>query len=211
MEDVDSPYYYEDLVEVISNSFSKDGHEFIGFNTSADGSGTDYQPGDTFNIEGDIVLYAQYDVNVYEVTFQDWDNTLIDTTSVEHGSSVTAPNDPEREGYIFTGWDTSLDNIVANTIITAEYEIDVNYVEQLVEKAEETKDPDDVEKAREWVLMLDPGEVKDDFDERLDDVQDLIDETPAPGDVFPLSSVIILLIMSGVVVSFATEERKFVK
>jgi len=210
MVDLYSPYTPENEVEVMANTFVKVGYGFVGFNTAADGSGTDYQPGDIFNIFDDIVLYAQYDINVYIVTFKDWDDTLIETDSVEHGGSATAPSDPEREGYLFEGWDKSVDNIVENTTIKATYKLDVEYIEELVKKAEETKDQDDIDKAREWVLLLPEGEVKDDFDERLDAIQDLVDETPAPGDVYPLSSVIFLLLASAAIVVFATRKEKLI-
>ena len=158
-EDPDSPYFYEDTVVVLENSFTKAGYDFTGFNTKADGSGEDYQPGDEITIVDDIVLYAQYNINIYVVEFKNWDNTLIANKSVEHGGTVVQPSDPEREGYLFSWWDKSLENITENTTITATYELDINYIEDLVKKAEETKDPDDIEKAREWVMLLDDGQV----------------------------------------------------
>lgn len=42
------------------STLEKEGYEFAGWNTLADGTGTVYLPGDPFDIQGDIVLYAQW-------------------------------------------------------------------------------------------------------------------------------------------------------
>ena len=59
----------------------------------------------------------------YTVTFKDWDGTVLKTQTVDEGSSATAPSNPSREGYNFTGWDKSFNNITANVTITAQYSI----------------------------------------------------------------------------------------
>ena len=57
----------------------------------------------------------------YTVTFKDYDGTIITTESVDYGESATPPSNPLRAGFIFTGWDKSIDNITTDTVITAEY------------------------------------------------------------------------------------------
>lgn len=48
-------------VTVAQNTFVRDGYEFAGWNTAADGSGTAYAPGATYVLtSGDDVLYAQW-------------------------------------------------------------------------------------------------------------------------------------------------------
>ena len=59
----------------------------------------------------------------YTVTFKDWDGATLKTQTVEEGASATAPSNPAREGYNFTGWDKTFNNITANTTITAQYSI----------------------------------------------------------------------------------------
>jgi uncharacterized repeat protein (TIGR02543 family) len=50
------------------NTLVKTGYWFECWNTAADGSGTDYDPSNTFPISGNITLYAQWHIN-YKVTY----------------------------------------------------------------------------------------------------------------------------------------------
>ena len=70
----------------------------------------------------DMCVNAVYEINTYTVTFLDWDGTEISTQEVEHGSAATAPADPEREGYTFTGWDVDFTNVTGDLTVTAQYE-----------------------------------------------------------------------------------------
>lgn len=60
-------------------------------------------------------------VVTYIVTFADWDGTVLKTQSVPSGSAATAPADPIRTGYIFSGWDVSFSNITSTITVTAVY------------------------------------------------------------------------------------------
>ena len=72
----------------------------------------------------DATLHAN-DV-FYTVTFVDYDGTQLKTKQVIEGGSATAPADPEREGYTFTGWDKSFANVTGDLTITATYELTVS-------------------------------------------------------------------------------------
>ena len=61
--------------------------------------------------------------SAYTVTFVDYDGTTLKTENVNSGESATAPTNPTRKGYTFTGWDKSYDNISESITITAQYEI----------------------------------------------------------------------------------------
>ena len=57
----------------------------------------------------------------YNVTFQDFDKTVLKTESVEARQAATPPANPQREGYTFVGWNKEFSSIVEDTVITAEY------------------------------------------------------------------------------------------
>ena len=82
------------------------------------------------NVTSDLTVTAQYaEVQYYTVTFKDWDGTTLKTQTVEEGSSATAPSNPSRDGYAFTGWDKDFSNITNDLIVTAEYSKVVTMIE----------------------------------------------------------------------------------
>ena len=87
------------------------------------------------NITEDSTVTATYDINIYKVDFVDHDGTLIDSQSVEHGKSATAPENPIRDGYTFKNWDKDYSSITENLIITAVYE--KNHVHEYSEETDE--------------------------------------------------------------------------
>jgi len=91
---------------------SRDGWDFTGWN-----------PATFTNITSSTTFSAQYTQKNYTVVFKDWDGNVIDTQNVPHGTAAIAPADPIREGYTFTGWDLSFNNVLANMTITAQYDI----------------------------------------------------------------------------------------
>src|SRR5690625_6234593 len=78
---------------------------------------------DFTNITSDLTVTAQYDINQYTVTFEDWDDSTLDTQTVNHGSDANAPADPTRTGYSFTGWHVDFTDVTGDLIVTAQYDI----------------------------------------------------------------------------------------
>ena len=75
------------------------------------------------NVTADLVVTAQYEINTYTVTFKDWDGTVLKTQEVQYGGDAEAPAEPTRTGYTFTGWDKEFTNIMADLVVTAQYEM----------------------------------------------------------------------------------------
>jgi ABC-type oligopeptide transport system substrate-binding subunit len=58
---------------------------------------------DFTNVQDNLVVYALYDVNVYEVSFVTDTEDTIDPMNVNHGDTLVLPI-PEKLGYEFMGW-----------------------------------------------------------------------------------------------------------
>ena len=72
---------------------------------------------------GDTV-YVKWTINKYTVTFMDGENVLATFTNVPHGSAVTAPEVPEKDGKTFSKWDKDFKNITSDLTINAVYDVD---------------------------------------------------------------------------------------
>lgn len=57
----------------------------------------------------------------YTVTFKDWNGSVLKVQTVPDGGTATAPANPTRSGYTFSGWDRAFDNVTSNLIVTARY------------------------------------------------------------------------------------------
>ena len=93
---------------------------------------------------GDVTVTVIYTINSYSVTFEDFDGTVLDTQTVDHGSSAEAPAEPKREGYTFTGWGQEFANVTGDLTITATYAINV-YTVTFVDHDETVLDTQTVE------------------------------------------------------------------
>ena len=99
--------------------------------------GVDYSKNSkvTITLEDDIVeLVAVFEIDEFTVTFKDYDGSIIDTQQVAYYTSAFEPDAPTRDGYTFTGWDKSFDNVTKDLVVTAQYiltpgEVEVKEVE----------------------------------------------------------------------------------
>ena len=98
---------------VLENS----GFTFAGWNTVNDGSGISYSQGDTFTINANIILYAQWTPvpPTYTITYNGNTNTSgnvpTDSSSYAPGSTVTVLGNTgspalAKSGFTFAGWNT---------------------------------------------------------------------------------------------------------
>jgi uncharacterized repeat protein (TIGR02543 family) len=109
--DGSSPYAPGATVTVLGNvnSLVLAGSTFNGWNTAANGSGTDYAPSATFPISGNTTLHAQWLGTGYTVTFDGQSGSAPSPATI--GVTVGAPYGTlattTRTGYSFAGWYTA--------------------------------------------------------------------------------------------------------
>ena len=96
-------------------NLTKTGYSFDSWNTAADGSGTRYEPGDSFVLgASNVTLYAQWKINQYEVRYNGNGNdggTVTGSVYADYGSTVTVagPGNLTKKGYSFDSWNTKQD------------------------------------------------------------------------------------------------------
>ncbi len=73
----------------------------------------------------DVTVKATFAPNKYSVVFEA-DGTVVQTTSQDFGSAITAPADPEKEGYTFRGWSPAVDATVPANDVTYTAIFDIN-------------------------------------------------------------------------------------
>ncbi len=81
-------------------------------------------------ITADTVVTATYNqtLNVYTVTFVDWNGTVLKTEKVVYGNAATAPASPTRENYVFKEWDKDFTKVEGDLTVTATYVDDRVYL-----------------------------------------------------------------------------------
>jgi uncharacterized repeat protein (TIGR02543 family) len=78
----------------------------------------------------DISETVTMTITTCSVIFKDYDGTVLKTETVEYEKSATAPVDPTRTGYSFTGWDTDFSKVTSDLIVTAIYQLVTSITEQ---------------------------------------------------------------------------------
>lgn len=119
---------YGNYYQIPSGTPTRSGHTFRCWNTKSDGSGTNYDPGDsvrnlTSTAGGTVTLYAIWNVNPV-VTFDANGGSVSETSrSVPAGTAVGALPTPTWSGWTFAGWFTSASGgsqVSSNTVINAD-------------------------------------------------------------------------------------------
>lgn len=106
--------------EVSSCGYNLPGYEFVSWNTSADGTGTTYNPGDKFtklsDKNGDTVyLYAQWKKLDYTISFDlnGGKGTTPKSITKAYGDNVSMPSDTnfKKDDKVFIGWSTDKNDV----------------------------------------------------------------------------------------------------
>ena len=91
------------------NTFTRTGYVFDGWNTNANGTGTNYSPGQSVYLTSSLSLYAKWKACAVTVTYYPnggTGSTIIDNVSPNTYYTIRQ-NTFTRTGYVFDGWNTN--------------------------------------------------------------------------------------------------------
>lgn len=94
-----------DSVQYKPDDPTREGHNFTGW--YKDPACTQRWDFDDW-VTGDMTLYAGWRANSYTITFDTDGGSAIDPITQDYGTDITAPADPTKTGYTFTGWEPEL-------------------------------------------------------------------------------------------------------
>jgi uncharacterized repeat protein (TIGR02543 family) len=95
---------------------TREGYTFLGWDTEIPAT----MPA------SDLTITAQWQVNQYRVTFISEGEELM-SVMLDYGTTITPPQDPEREGHTFLGWTPEVDATVPAHDVTYKAQFEVNY------------------------------------------------------------------------------------
>lgn len=120
IQDEDGSIYKENVVfsDLFTHSLQKEGY-----------TGRLYRDADFLKpltkdskVKNGDTVYVKWTINKYTVTFMDGEKVLETFTNVPHGSAVTAPEVPKKDGKTFVGWDKPFDKVTSDIIVNAKFE-----------------------------------------------------------------------------------------
>ena len=120
-----------------TGSLVKTGYRFNGWNTAANGTGTNYEEGTSTQITGNLTLYAVWVALSFTITFDGNTSTggSVPTSVTGYGTKTitSAAGTLVKTGYIFKGWNTQADgqgtrlgtsyNLIADVTLYAEWQL----------------------------------------------------------------------------------------
>jgi uncharacterized repeat protein (TIGR02543 family) len=98
-------------------NLEKTDYIFVGWSTSADGTGTDYLKGANYTDNADILLYAKWKHKPYTITFDGNKSTKGEVPGPQikdYDEALVLPDNTgnlEKTGFVFDGWSTSADGV----------------------------------------------------------------------------------------------------
>jgi len=111
--------------EITLPTLTMDHYDFLGWYEETTGEKV-YLNGSII-VSKSMKLIAEWSPHSYKVTFYDGLN-VIDEQQVTYLDSALSPTPPEKEGYHFTGWNTSFNNITEDKNVYATYQINTYVV-----------------------------------------------------------------------------------
>ena len=104
----DQAMKYDQAEKLTKNEYTKEGYTFKGWSITPDGNVVYSDEVEVKNLTNkandSITLYAVWEINNYNVTFDSQGGSSVDGQNVEYNAVVEKPTDPTKEGYTFGGW-----------------------------------------------------------------------------------------------------------
>jgi uncharacterized repeat protein (TIGR02543 family) len=92
------------------SELTRSGYTFGGWNTNTSGTGTNYNVGSSYTVNGNVTLYAKWDTAgtiSYTVTFNSNGGSAVQAQTVASGGKATEPQGVTRTNYVLDGWYTN--------------------------------------------------------------------------------------------------------
>ncbi|MBQ2743378.1 MAG: InlB B-repeat-containing protein, partial [Oscillospiraceae bacterium] len=101
---------------------TRENYTFKGWAEAADATDAEYQPGGLYDGDADATLYAVWEANKYTVTYL-VDGEEYKSYELAYGEAITPEAEPEKSGYIFSGWSEIPETMPAEDVtITGTFE-----------------------------------------------------------------------------------------
>ena len=95
-------------IKLATTTSKKTGYAYGGWNTKTDGTGTNYNAGANYTGNGNVTLYAKWNINSYVVTWNANGGSCNKTSqSVNYGSQIGTLPTCTKSNYTFQGWYTA--------------------------------------------------------------------------------------------------------
>lgn len=105
----------------------RDGHVFLGWAETPSANLATYAPGEAYDIDKSVTLYAVWKPIDVKIEFADHDGRVISSKIYPYGETVEVPDAPTREAdekyeYSFLGWDKTVnETAIYDRVYTAVY------------------------------------------------------------------------------------------
>ena len=139
----DANVAYNEKYALPECSYTKEGHDFAGWQYGDDVFAAGAEVEKLANTEGAIIeMTATYAPKHFAVRFFDGTTQIGDTQSVAWHGSATAPASPSHDHMTFEGWDKAFDDITEDTDVYAAYHLDA-YTIKYISNMEGVDNPAD--------------------------------------------------------------------
>lgn len=146
---------------LVGNEYTREGYNFTGWNTQADGKGTSYEDKATVTLGSNTTLYAQWKQRTYKITFVPNARKVggkMETQEVVEGTDTALiPNKFTKKGYTFLGWNTQSDgkgtSYADKAVVNLKEDIKLYAIwkENAIDKKVDTIDNKDENKGKQWL------------------------------------------------------------